>query len=76
MNQLKANPDFNFHMWCEKLNISHMMFASNSLLFSRDDEVSVKLLLEAFQKFSNTFGLEANISKSNIYIYIWGSFYR
>lgn len=45
MNQLKATPDFNFHPRCEKLNISHMMFADDLLLFARADEISIQMLI-------------------------------
>lgn len=67
MNQLKANPDFNFHPRYERLNITHMMFVDDLLLFARADKVSVQLLLEAFFKLSSVLGLEANMDKSNIY---------
>ncbi|XP_056685422.1 uncharacterized protein [Spinacia oleracea] len=67
MNQLKSNLDFNFHPRCEKLNITHLMFADDLLLFARADKISVKLLLDAFSKFSSASGLEANMDKSNIY---------
>ncbi|XP_056697401.1 uncharacterized protein [Spinacia oleracea] len=66
MSQLKQTPDFNFHPKCERLNITHLMFADDLLFFSREDVVSVQLLLAAFQKFSSASGLEANLIKSNI----------
>lgn len=48
--ELTLNPNFNYHPRCEKLAITHMMFASDLLLFSRADTSSVILLYQAFQR--------------------------
>ncbi|XP_021747408.1 uncharacterized protein LOC110713259 [Chenopodium quinoa] len=64
---MTGNPNFNFHPRCEKLGITHMMFADDLLLFSRADSTSIQLLLQAFQKFSCASGLVANLSKSEVY---------
>ncbi|XP_021730591.1 uncharacterized protein LOC110697534 [Chenopodium quinoa] len=67
LKEMTGNPNFNFHPRCEKLGITHMMFADDLLLFSRADFVSIQLLLQAFQKFSCASGLMANLSKSEVY---------
>lgn len=41
---LSLNSDFNYHSRCEKLGITHMMFADDMLLLTRADVISVKLL--------------------------------
>ncbi|XP_021728395.1 uncharacterized protein LOC110695474 [Chenopodium quinoa] len=67
LDELRLSPDFNFHPRCEKLNLTHMMFADDLLMFSRADSVSVKLLFQAFSKFSGASGLSANLDKSEVY---------
>lgn len=68
LGSLKQIPDFNFHSKCERLNITHLMYADDLLLFSRGDEVCTSLLLHAFHSFSRASGLEANMDKTNIYL--------
>lgn len=53
LDGLRDVPDFNFHPKFEKLKITHLMFASDLLLFARGDLVSIQLLFQAFQKFSS-----------------------
>ncbi|XP_021737525.1 uncharacterized protein LOC110704045 [Chenopodium quinoa] len=67
LKEMTGNPNFNFHPRCEKLGITHMIFAYDLLLFSRADSISIQLLLQAFQKFSCASGLMANLSKSEVY---------
>lgn len=45
----------------------NLCFADDLLMFMRSDTGSVQLLMEHFQKFSESTGLVANISKSNVY---------
>lgn len=65
---LGSDPNFNSHPWCEKLNVTHLMFTDDLLLFSRADTISVTMLFQAFKKFSLASGLEANLEKRNVYI--------
>lgn len=68
LKQLDHQPDFNYHPRCEKLQITHLMFASDLLLFSRADPISLHLLMEKFNHFSAVSGLAANLDKSGAYI--------
>ncbi|XP_056698045.1 uncharacterized protein [Spinacia oleracea] len=61
---LADNPEFSYHPRCKKLDLTHMMFADDLLMFSRADESAVKPLFDAFTKFSLASGLEANLHKS------------
>lgn len=50
MAELKSDPNFNYHPRYERLNISHMRFASDLLLLARADPTSVGLIHKAFMK--------------------------
>lgn len=63
-----SNPVLNFHPRCKKLNITHMMFADDLLMFSRADSNSVKIIFDAFSKFLEASGLAANLDKSSVYM--------
>ncbi|XP_021741304.1 uncharacterized protein LOC110707584 [Chenopodium quinoa] len=67
LKEMTWNPNFNYYPRCEKLGITHMMFADDLLLFSRADSISIQLLLLTFQKFSCASRLMANLSKSEVY---------
>ncbi|XP_048503093.1 secreted RxLR effector protein 78-like [Beta vulgaris subsp. vulgaris] len=41
LGSLKHNPDFNFHPRCERLHITHLMFADYLLMFARADASSL-----------------------------------
>lgn len=67
MQDLKRNKAYKFHPKCCKLNITHLSFADDLLLFAREDQESVQQLHEAFLIFSAASGLQANLTKSAIY---------
>lgn len=68
LQDLALNANFNYHPRCERLAITHLMFADDLLMFSRGDVMSVQLLYAAFLKFSKaSSGLEANLHKSAVY---------
>ncbi|XP_074297960.1 uncharacterized protein LOC141628769 [Silene latifolia] len=62
-----ANMKFRFHPLCGRLQLSHLMFVDDLLLFSRGDTQSVMVLLRSFATFSQSSGLHMNKLKSNIY---------
>ncbi|KAL0411967.1 UNVERIFIED_CONTAM: hypothetical protein Slati_3786400 [Sesamum latifolium] len=62
-----SNSKFNFHPKCEKLKITHLLFADDLMLFSRGELPSIHILMECLQEFRNIFGLVVNTSKSSIF---------
>ncbi|KAL2237429.1 UNVERIFIED_CONTAM: hypothetical protein Sindi_0934600, partial [Sesamum indicum] len=62
-----CNSDFNFHPKCEKLKITHLLFADDLMLFSRGDLPSIHILMECLKVFRDAFGLSVNTSKSCIF---------
>ncbi|XP_021721357.1 uncharacterized protein LOC110688913 [Chenopodium quinoa] len=43
LDEIRLTPNFNFHPRCEKLNLTHMMFADDLMMFSRADSVYTEL---------------------------------
>ncbi|KAL0317542.1 UNVERIFIED_CONTAM: hypothetical protein Sangu_2168500 [Sesamum angustifolium] len=62
-----TDSDFNFHPKCEKLKITHLLFADDLMMFSRGDLPSVHILMECLQEFGDVSGLAVNTSKSSIF---------
>ncbi|XP_060177768.1 uncharacterized protein LOC132607701 [Lycium barbarum] len=67
LKQLKKNPQFKHHPRCAKMNLVHLGFADNLLLFCRGDQKSMSLLYKCFLSFSAVSSLVANKDKSSIY---------
>ncbi|XP_019248388.1 PREDICTED: uncharacterized protein LOC109227643 [Nicotiana attenuata] len=68
LKTLTQNPDFNFRPKCARLQVLHICFADDLLMCCRADEVSMKLMMGAFDQFSTVSGLPANLEKSSLYI--------
>nr|XP_010312970.1 uncharacterized protein LOC104644590 [Solanum lycopersicum] len=64
---LKEDTNFKYHPKCAKLDITHLCFADDLLLFSRGDLKSIKAIQTCFSEFSQALGLQANLNKSSIY---------
>ncbi|XP_075109158.1 putative mitochondrial protein AtMg01250 [Nicotiana tabacum] len=64
---LKQAKDYKFHPRCGKLNITHLSFADDLLMFARGDSNSVQALHACFKQFLVASGLQANLTKSANY---------
>lgn len=68
LKQLTLNPNFKYHPKCRKMELVHICFADDLLMYCRADRISIKLMLAAFEHFSNVSGLKANMDKSSFYV--------
>ena len=67
LNKFCSHQDFKHH-WCTKqLNVTHLTFADDILLFSHGDNRSIDLLMMGLQEFSSCSGLQPNAAKSNYF---------
>lgn len=52
LKNLKVNPNFNYHPRWARNNITHICFADDLILCCRADKVSINLVLDRFNHFS------------------------
>nr|XP_009597535.1 uncharacterized protein LOC104093492 [Nicotiana tomentosiformis] len=67
LNELKKEPTFQHHPRSRKLDITHMSFVDDLLLFAKGNLSSVTTLYKYFSQFSEASGLQANLGKSSVY---------
>ncbi|XP_074316450.1 uncharacterized protein LOC141652751 [Silene latifolia] len=67
LDHVTTTMSFKFHPLCGSLQLSHLLFADDLVLFSKGDTHSIMILLRAFATFSIATGLQMNSMKSNIY---------
>lgn len=60
-------PDFAFHYKCAKINLNHLCFANDLMIFAYGSECVVKIYTDILARFENMSGLKANVSKSSIF---------
>lgn len=64
---LLHNRRFKFHPKCAKMEITHLSFADDLLIFARGDANFVNALNECFNQLSLVSGLKANLDKSCVF---------
>lgn len=67
LEPLYGNKEFFHHPRCKRINITHLNFADDILIFTKGDLGSVKCIMDTFDKFAKAFGLEENLDKSCVY---------
>ncbi|XP_074318047.1 uncharacterized protein LOC141654831 [Silene latifolia] len=67
LNVVGQQDDFKFHPLCGPLQLNHLLFADDLLLFSKGNDISIMWLLRAFATFSAASGLCLNKEKTEIY---------
>ncbi|XP_048502717.1 uncharacterized protein LOC125498533 [Beta vulgaris subsp. vulgaris] len=58
---------FKFHHRCNSLQLNHLVFADDVLLFCKGEFVSTYMILQGFKLFSDTSGLCVNKNKTAVY---------
>ena len=66
LHQKSKTYGFGFHPNCMQLKVMHLMFAEDLILFCKVKKKSVENLMQAFHKFSQCSGREANPTKSQV----------
>ncbi|XP_074315653.1 uncharacterized protein LOC141651860 [Silene latifolia] len=64
---VQKHKKFHFHPLCNRIQLSHLCFADDLILFCKGDRGSVGLMMHAFEFFSKATGLVMNKSKSSLY---------
>ena len=54
---------FGFRIQCKSINLTHLCFADDLMIFCKGDLSSVRVICECIKVFSNTLGLHANTDK-------------
>ncbi|XP_074265892.1 uncharacterized protein LOC141588343 [Silene latifolia] len=67
LRRLCSQPRVSYHPKCSRLNITHLIFADDLMIFVRGDVPSVNAVKKAISEFALISGLHANIEKTNIY---------
>ncbi|XP_010666661.1 uncharacterized protein LOC104883796 [Beta vulgaris subsp. vulgaris] len=67
MKSLDTMPAFRYHPRCKGIKLSHLVFADDVILCCGGDFPSVYVMLQAFQLFSDSSGLQINNQKSEFY---------
>ena len=59
--------NFKFHPQCKQLQITHLSFADDFLLFSSADLPSIRLIKSVLEEFKDISGLALNPNKSEVF---------
>ncbi|XP_049406369.1 uncharacterized protein LOC125870045 [Solanum stenotomum] len=68
LRNMSMLPDFKYHPMCKKVQLTHLIFADDLMIFCKGNLASVSRVMEALAHFSAATGLEANMEKSSVFI--------
>ncbi|XP_074278083.1 uncharacterized protein LOC141601688 [Silene latifolia] len=60
-------PNVSYHPKCTQLNLTHLIFADDLMIFTRGDIPSVAAVVQVLDNFGRLSGLKANPDKTSIY---------
>ncbi|XP_062103039.1 uncharacterized protein LOC133814037 [Humulus lupulus] len=66
LTKVARHENFRFHDRCSDLQLTHMCFADDVILFTHGDFMSIYLMLQGVELFSKSSGLQINNSKTEI----------
>ncbi|XP_075093712.1 uncharacterized protein LOC142173026 [Nicotiana tabacum] len=61
-------PDFNFYPMCKQLELTHLIFDDDLMMFCKGERNSVNRIMKTLTHFSSTSGLVASMEKSNLFL--------
>ncbi|KAL9685328.1 hypothetical protein QQ045_022776 [Rhodiola kirilowii] len=67
LQKLSKADGFYFHPKCHRINLSHIMFADDLILFSSGRNSAVEAIKKVLDKFLSCSGLAINLQKSNLF---------
>ena len=68
MHKASTLPNYKHHPHCKPLNLTHLMFADDLIIFGKADPPTIQIMKEALDHFSCSTGLVANLHKSQIFL--------
>lgn len=68
LKSMSRLPDFKFHPICKHVQLTHLAFVDNLMIFCKGDVKFVSRVNEVLNHFSAVSGLTANMDKSNIFM--------
>lgn len=67
LNQAAVDGAIGYHPQCEQVQLTHLSFADNILVFTDGSTKSLEAVLEIMHQFAGMSGLHINVSKSSIF---------
>ncbi|XP_074266896.1 uncharacterized protein LOC141590188 [Silene latifolia] len=71
LRTITSTPQVSYHPKCPRMQLTHLIFADDPMIFTRDDVPSVQAVTDALKTFGAWSGLFANKDKTSIYL--WGT---
>ncbi|XP_048608720.1 uncharacterized protein LOC125584381 [Brassica napus] len=67
LNKAVSAGRIGYHPWCREVNLSHLSFADDIVVFNDGSPASLEGTLKVFDDFALTSGLTVNIAKSTVF---------
>lgn len=67
INRAMVEESIGFHLQCKKINLSHLSFADDIVVFTDGSPMSLQGTLKVFEDFAAMSGLQINIAKSTVF---------
>ncbi|GKV05641.1 hypothetical protein SLEP1_g17628 [Rubroshorea leprosula] len=67
LKELDMQEKFKYHSKCRVMQLTHLIFVDDIMLFCKADEESTVLMMQKFEEFARVSGLEVNRMKSQVF---------